>query len=106
LDFDHDCVSSKLCFVRGVDLIAIVIIVVCEGEQRFVQLLKLLMRIKVGIFGIFRQAQLMQRKNMEAGNTLKAIHGDLDIFRLGYLLNGKIVSDRSRSIPNELVNFP
>ena len=42
---------------------------------------------------------------MKAGNAFIAVHSNTNIGNFGKLLNGKIVTDRSRPVPDEMVDI-
>lgn len=105
LKLKDDAVCTEFGLVGKMDSIAVIVVVVEEREQSIVELLSVLMCIEILILvQILGVGQLMQGQNMEPGDALIALHGKLDMFRLGDLLDGKVVADAPRTIPDEFVN--
>lgn len=103
LSLEDDEIGAKLSLISALQPSSRIIVVLHQREQRTVQLLSLLIPV-VFVVRFVGNGELMQGEDMKAGNALVAIDCDFDVGRLGDLLNGKVVANSARSIPDKMMD--
>ena len=82
---------------------AAVVVVVHKGQEGIVELFAFLKMVEFAVVSRWVR-QLVEGKEMKPSNALEAIDGNAEVFNLGDLLDGEVISNAARSIPDKFVD--
>jgi hypothetical protein len=104
-DAGDDPVGAEFRFVWRMVPIAHRVVIGNERDEGLDALLKILLVVVARGSLLQVAADLVARENVEADYPLEAVDGDAHLGHVLELLHGKVVSDASRAVPDEMMNL-